>query len=209
MANDLAELRDRVEIQLRDTSNAIWTTTDLDDHIRHALQTVSLHAPQRLAKTVNCTATREYTISSSVATGVLEIQDVWYPYNATTPEHPPYKPCWKVINGTLYLETPNLPTTAEKMRVFYTLAQTLKDLDAALATTLDPATYRATVNLAAAYAALAYAAGTINTATASGWTPRQLLEWSQARLQAALDELRTLDSRDNARNDTRITWPLQ
>lgn len=207
MANDLAEVTDRVELDLRDDSNTIWTTAQLTGHIRHALTVLSQQVPQRLAKVVACTATREYVISTAIG-AALEISDVWYPWVALAPTYPPPRVPWEIINGTLYLRTDQMPTATETFRAFYTLPHTLKDLDGASVTSFDAQFKQAVVTLATAYAAESYAAGTINTVTASGWTPRQLADWSANRKALADAEIQALITREIRLQDTRTYWDL-
>ena len=209
MANDLAEVLLAVQTDLRDTGEAIWSDAEITEHIRHALRVYSQLNPQRLSKSVACTATREYSIATAVAADLIDITDVWYPYESGDPAHPPERPGWEILGGgILYLHSDDLPTADDHLRVFYTAPHTLKDLDAATATTLEVAGKQAVQLLAQAFAAQSYAASAINTVTASGWTPRHLQEWADARLKQAEAELARIVEREIRKQDTRTHWEL-
>jgi hypothetical protein len=210
MSNDLAEVLLAVQTDLRDTGEAIWSDTEITEHIRHAMRVYSELNPQHLAKKVDCTATREYSIASAIAADVINITDLWYPYDSSEPAFPPERPTWEILGGgILYIHTDDLPSTAEDLRVFYTAPHTLDDLDSASATTLDVAGKQAVQLLAEAYAAQSYAASAINTVTVSGWTPRQLQAWADARLKLAEAEIARIIEREIRKQDTRTHWELE
>ncbi len=205
----LAELRDTIEADLKDSGNAIWSTAELDHHIRHALRAYSAVDPQRLAAVVACTVDeREYALSD-ISGALIDVTDVWFPYDAAAPEYPPRRPPWSLLNGALYLEAVLAPEAGESLRVFYTAPHTLSGLDSASATTLDAAGEQVVALLAEAYAAFQYGASTINTVTASGWTPRHLREWAADRLALAQQELESIRTRRIRQQDTRTHWPLE
>lgn len=204
----LTELRDTIEADLKDSGNVLWSTAELDHHIRHALRAYSAVDPQRQAAVVACSADeREYALSD-ISGVLIDVTDVWFPWDAAAPEHPPRRPPWSLVNGALYLESARAPEAGEHLRLFYTAPHTLSGLDSATATTLDAAGEQVVVLFAEAYAAWQYGASTINTVTVSSWTPRHLREWASERLALAQQELERIRTRRIRQQDTRTHWEL-
>ncbi|NLG26999.1 MAG: hypothetical protein GX557_03760 [Chloroflexi bacterium] len=204
----LSELRDTIEADLRDSGNTLWSTSELDQHIRHALRVYSQADPRCLSATVACTAgEREYALTS-VSGALIEVLDVWYPWDSTAPAYPPPRPPWSLVGSAILLETARAPEAGEHLRVFYSAPHTLSGLDSATTTTLDASGEQAVALLAEAWAVYQYAATSINTVTVSGDTPRHLQEWAGARLALAQHELECIRLCRIRQQDARTAWAL-
>jgi len=207
-ATTLANIRDRVEADLMDSGNATWSTAELDAHIRRALIRYSQINPQRKAGNLSSSdGVREYALSS--LTGLQEVTHVWFPYDDSDPEYPPNLPAWSTPHdGYLRLEVADEPSGAatEKIRVFYTLLQTLKDLDGATDTTLDAEAEQLIVIGAAAYAAEQLAQARMASVNASEHAPLRWMQWAADRLQRFEDALAILQARIALSQDPRVTW---
>jgi hypothetical protein len=202
----LATLRDRVEADLRDTSNSEWTTGEIDAHIRTALRRFSLVSPQQLDTTMDAVDDqREYDFSST--SNVIEVFDVWYPYDSSDPDHPPNRPHWYLVKDDhIYLDSDDAPDDTYDLRIFYTAEHTIEDLDSATATTLSLQGENAVVLGATAYAAQQLAQDVINSVTVSQWTPRQIHEWAMSRMKAFNSVLDDIRRRAIISQDARVSW---
>ena len=180
--SNLAALRDRVESLLKDASNDRWTTDELDDAIRQALERTSERRPQELVTTLTFSQDgREISLSS--VSDLLRPLRVWWPYTASDPEYPPCWVPWELHGpDTLFLDVPEEPQTNDVLRLFYAAMHTIDDLDSAAATTLAADDEGILVIGAAGYAALARAAYVNEAVTRSGKTPDHWRAWAEARL---------------------------
>lgn len=181
----LAEIRDAIEYDLKDTANALWSADELDEHIRRALRLINRIAPRRLSTTLPSVAAQyEYDLSSIA--GLLAVVDVWYPYDAGDPQYPPTRPRWTLIAEDLLLLWDCDPSgdSADAIRIFYTVEHTIAGLDGAGSTTLDAQQEQLIILAATAYAAQQMAQYSIGRVTVSGWTPTQYLRWAQERVSA-------------------------
>lgn len=154
MATTLAALRDRVEVILADSSNAIFATGDVDEAIRTALHSYSAASPRKRITTLTLTTdTRE--ISTSTITDIIAVEEVWVPYDSTDPEFPPYRRpfrFWK-DSAILYILSQYKPATSDVVRIFYAALHTLNGLDSASATTVPDEHVSVLAQGAAGYAA--------------------------------------------------------
>ena len=135
-SNNLATIRDRVEARLQDATNARWSTDDLDEAIRTALEQYSKYKPNHALGTIALSsAGREIDISS--LTGCLQVEDVWWDYDSSSPGYPPNYRQFEVWPGDLlYIDDREEPESGDTVRVWYTKMHTIEDLDSATATTL-------------------------------------------------------------------------
>jgi len=135
-SSNLANIRDRVEARLQDATNARWTTGDLDEAIRTALEQYSKYRPQRVIGTVTLSADgREVDISS--LTDLLRVEKVWWDYDNSDPSYPPNYRQFEVWPGDiLYIDDREEPASGDTVRVWYTKLHTIEDLDSATATTV-------------------------------------------------------------------------
>jgi hypothetical protein len=207
----LAGLIDLVEEELKDASNATWSVAEITSHLRRALHTINRYSPRRISHTILSVADqREYALSThSELAGILEVIDVWYPYDPLSPEDSPARQPWSTpIDDTIRIDGP-APSgaTDEQIRVLASAVHTIDDLDSAATTTLSGRLEDCAVQLASGYAALQAAAGTINTVTTSSWTPKQYRDWGEERIAAGIRILTEIQHNRDAIADTRITLP--
>jgi hypothetical protein len=132
----LTTLRDRVEARLQDATNARWSTDDLDEAIRTALEQYSKYNPDHKLTTVNVSAAgREIDVSG--ISDVLQIEKVWWDYDSSDPTYPPNFRQFEVWPGdVLYIDDRDEPQNGDVVRIWYTALHTLEDLDSATATTI-------------------------------------------------------------------------
>jgi hypothetical protein len=135
MTATLATLRDRVELILADSGNAIWSTDDIDEGIRQALHEYSKVRPLRAISTLSISSTGREVDASSL-TGILGVQEIWCTYTSSDPEFPPNRRAFTYWpdEQTIYVHDDYEPTSGDTMRVFFTKLQTLNGLDSATAT---------------------------------------------------------------------------
>jgi len=183
LAKALADLILLVQGELKDTGEVSWSDAEITDHLRSCLIAYSQVNPRKVAANITALAdTREYSLSSYA--GLMEVVDVWFPYDTTDPAYPPNRPAWSLpASLTLSLDVVDDPSgaTDEKIRLFYTALHTIKDLDSAAATTLSDQGALLVVAGAAAKAAMQLAQSVIGTVTVSSWTPRHFKDWADAR----------------------------
>lgn len=134
-SQDLAALRDRVEARLQDSGNLRWSTDDVDEGIRTALQQYSRRHPDHGISTITLSAAgRE--ISISTITDLIRVEKVWWDYDSSTPGYPPVWRQFEVWPGSLlYIDDAEEPASGDNVRIWYSKRQTIEDLDSATATT--------------------------------------------------------------------------
>jgi hypothetical protein len=185
MSATLTTLRDRVEVMLADTSNAIWSADALAEALRQALHEYSKAArPLQAIGTVTLSADgREFSIST--LTGLLAVLSVWLPYTAADPEDPPeYRGFTHWYDAQkLYVVGGDEPQSGDVARVFYTKLQTLSGLDSATATTFpdDDETLLATG--ACGFAATSRAVDLVERVTLDRLSSQQIRAWGLSKLQ--------------------------
>jgi hypothetical protein len=190
MPTTLTTLRDRVELILADSSNAIFSTGDVDEAIRRALHDYSAVNPYRKIGTITLAADgRE--IATSTLTGIIDVAEVWCPYDSSDPEFPPYRRpfrFWKDI-AKLYVIGSYEPQSADVVRVFYTALHTLNGLDSETSTTL-PAEHDSIVALGASgYAAQSRALDISEQISVDRDTANRLKDWAELQLHRFADAL--------------------
>lgn len=203
----LSALIGRVALELGDAEHAIWSEEALTEHLRRALEAYSRVDPRRLDIVIQAEAgQREYPLQGLGA--FIEITDLWYPYDANAPQHPPQRPEWALIlSKTFYLGVSEAPSGAESIRLFYTAPHTIEGLDGATATTLDADGEGIAILGAAAYAVEARAQGLMGAVTISTETPSQCLAWAEARMRRFAQALQEVRQRRMAIADARV--PLE
>ncbi len=209
----LPELIDLVELDLRDSANAVWTPDELAQHVRRALRGVDQVAPRRVAAVIDAQAgVREYPLTA--LSGLIQVLDVWFPYLPDAPSGQEYangaappRPPWELIaDDTLLLMVDDAPQAGQALRVFYTVGHTLEGLDGADVTTLSWRALHAVELGATAYAAYQHAQDVIGEVTPSSWTPRQLLEWAEERMLLYQMTLQNLRRAGILMQDPRVVW---
>jgi hypothetical protein len=171
---NLAAIRDLVRKDLHDTDDSAyrWDDAQLDRHIGHALDDLSLHAPRQLSATMTTTAGSR-DLSLSEFEGLIEVERVEFPAGF----YPPCTVGFQRWGDTLSLQVERLPA-GEDARLVYTGRHTL---DATSSTV--PAELESTLAMgAAAFAVLERAAFTPEQLNTGGDTvPGQLFAWAKAR----------------------------
>ena len=173
---DLAEMRARVRLDLRDPDGGRWDDPTLDRHIERAVEELSLAAPREVvAELTTAAGSRELDLAGLQAW--ISIEAVEYPAGLYPPSLVPFS----IWGDTLTLEIRTTPADAEAVRIRYSAAHTLD----AVGTSLPPAVHDLVATGAAAYAAIEWASYATNRVNAGGddvW--RRYLSWGQDRLAA-------------------------
>jgi hypothetical protein len=196
----LTTLRDRVEQLLLDTANAIWSTGVLDEAIRQALHEYSKANQYHAIGTITLSA-RGYELDISSLTGLLDVQRVWLPYTAASPENPPN---WRRFEfwrdpQKLFFIDEDEPQSGQVCRVFYTKLQTLNGLDSAASTTF-PADDDSVLTIGGAgFAASSRSVDTMEKVTLDRLTSQQLRAWGLGKLQEFRAALNTVARRESLR----------
>ena len=130
-------LRGRMQTLLQDAGGALWDETALDEGLRLALEEYSRNRPQKAVGTLTGTAGREQPLSA--LTGLLDVEMVWFPYNAS--DYPPNWCDFSLLEnaGTfaLLLDCVTAPTAGDVIRVFFNKQQTLNGIAGAATTTFS------------------------------------------------------------------------
>lgn len=196
---DLTDLDTVVAAMLQDSSYHAFTATEIDAGIRLALAAYSQVQPYETETVITLTAAGREIALSSLAdlTGITGVLDVWWPFSSTTEIWPPNK-----VTGfrswldagmlTLHLNTryASQPQVGDKVRLWWTKANTINTLDSASATTLT-AEGKAIVALGAAgYASVS---GALDRAEVLD--RETLRKWGDARLKEFQDKLEIIRSK--------------
>ena len=187
--SDLAALRDRVEQTLLDTGNAIWATGAIDEALRTALHQYSEHNPQNIETYITLGADgREISLSS--LTGLLNVIEVWWPYDHTEEVWPPnkvkgFRIFWDAGVPMLLLDSVDAdqPESGDEVRIFYSAKQEIDDLDSATATTV-PAPHETWLVIGAAgHAAMSRALDLMETAGTDMYAIGLMATWGRSKLR--------------------------
>ncbi len=218
MATNLATVRDRVEALLTDSGNSDWTTAELDQALRLALDELSQVCPARYNYVFDAVDdTYEYDLDSIFAAAALdvaqieEVTEVWYPYLSTDDTYKlPHPVQWRMVTWMkLLLEPDSLggdPDGDYDIRIFYNRRQQLDDLDSATATTLNAAEVGCLIMGAAGYAAIAKARYLANRVVTGENAYKALHEWGKSRVAEFKQRAYQLGQYDSAGEDARIGW---
>lgn len=143
--SNLAELRDRVEALLMDTSNAIWDTGTIDEAMRQALDEYTAVFPLTMETVITLPGDGREIALNNLA-GLIEVQEVWWPYDsaAATETWPPnkvrgWRVYWDDAQPVLFLEVRggSQPQQNDELRIWYSKRHTIQDLDSADCTTIQ------------------------------------------------------------------------
>lgn len=203
----LTELIDRVEIELRDTTNQVWSTDDLTAAIRRALHELSHFLPRRIPTTLSTTE-GERSYSLATLTDLVAVYDIIYPYDADDPTWPPPRPRWRSDTDdqfTLLIDdAPEAGT--DNILIRYTALHTIEGLDSADTTTLDAQEEELLVIGAASVAAQQEHLATIGKVTVSERTPAQWKAWGEARYRYFQESVQRLARARSLAEDPRVPW---
>lgn len=209
-AKTLAALRDVVEADLTDASNATWSTDEIDRAIRRALFRYSEVRPQQVIGTLDAAASREYSLST--LTGLVDVQRVWFPYDSTDPVHPPAFVEFELWddNTVLYLDVDDCPAVGDDpLRVFYTKAHTLNGLDSESSSTYFVEDEEVLVLGATAFAAVQRTRYVVDTVNPSVETPDNWKLWGNARMREFESELERVGRKVSRHFDSRVGVDLE
>lgn len=173
----LATLRDRVELLLQDSGNAIYSANDVDAAIRLALAKVNEKRPREVWDAVDA-ETREFDVSALSVLDPAAIVQVWFPYDSTDTNAEPEWVEFEVLdyNDTLYVRLigGEEPAAGDIARVVFQRPHTLNGLDSASDTTFYQTMEAPLAKGAAAYALTARSGGNSEDETLAGTaTPNQ------------------------------------
>lgn len=189
--SNLAAIRDRVEQQLVDTGNAIWSTGLIDEGLRQALAEFSLALPVHQITTLTLSSDT-YELDISTISGLLDVDRLWLPYTAASPENPPNWigfDHWR-DNDILYLGEYQ-GQSGDVARIFYTAVQTIEDLDSATSTTLTALQESILVNGGAGFAATSRSLDLQEQVTLGTRVTKEIQTWGERRLQSFRGQVST------------------
>lgn len=199
MPSTLAQFRTRIAARLVDASNAIWTTATLDEALLTALHDYSRVSPNTTEKVITLPgAGREIALDS--LTGLLDVSEVWWPYDSTGDEvWPPnrvagFRLWWDLGDPVLFLDTAasDQPQLDDELRIWYTLLHVIQNLDGGTYTSVRLDHESGLVTGAAAYAALSETIDTAGSVHIDPDETKTLQAWGKARLDEFKEWLETL-----------------
>lgn len=210
----LTTLRDRIELILQDSGNAIWATGDLDEALTHALEQYSRYRPNHAIHDLTLSADgREVDISG--ITGLIRVERVWWDYDSSDPSHPPNWRHFEVWPGSiLFINDPTAPSSGDHVRVWHTKEHTINGLASATATTIPVDDESFLLNGAAAFAARFRAIEIAEDANVDQDVFERLMEWARKAMSEFTEGLRRRYKRghvfdfDQDDLDEAIRWAL-
>jgi hypothetical protein len=186
----LTQLIDRVEVALLDATNTHFSVDTITQGLRQALREYSLVRPQEGETVLTLPAAgREIALSS--ITGLLEVTDVWWPYDtlATSETWPPnrvrgWRTWWDDAQPVLFLTRfdGEQPQADDEVRIWYVKQQTIENLDSGSVTTLPTAHEEILVNGAAGFAAMSNAVDMINTVNTDVFMVGLMGTWGKTKI---------------------------
>ncbi len=174
-----------------DVVNAQWSSEDLEQHLQHALEALSLVLPRQIKSTLTTTAgSRDIDISSLQHR--IGIEAVEYP----TGIYPPAYVAYSTWGDTLTLLTDAAPAGSESVAIYWRALHTIDPSGATLPSWAE----RLIVEGAAGYAALEWASHATNRINVGGdQTWEHYLEWGKQRLTAFHEALAAQQRRGGVR----------
>jgi len=198
--SNLAEIRDRVELLLVDTANAIYPAALIDEAIRLALDQYNLVNPLG-AETVITLPGDGREIALEALSGLLYVLEVWWPYDSSAASEtwPPnkvqgFRLWWDDARPVLFLDIPDgaQPRMGDELRIWYARRQTIENLDSASITSLRGDHESLIVLGAAGHAAMSRAADLIEIAGTDLYQVGVLATWGNKKLREYAQELARL-----------------
>jgi hypothetical protein len=224
----LAQYRTRIGARLLDASNAVYSTTTLDEALKTALDDYSAALPATSETVITLPgAGREIALSG--VSGLIQVLDVWWPYDSDADDAnawPPnqaagFRVWWDDGSPVLFLaakasrSTPASagagPQTGDELRLWYTKVHTIQDLDSAAATTVFAHHESQLVTGAAGYAAASEHMDQVGTVRLDPRESQDLASWAALRLKEFrdwLDTLRTGPGPAGSANPFGPGWPM-
>ena len=185
----LSEVRERVRQDLSDTEAERWPDEQLDRHIEHALNELSLSIPQELSEAM-ATAEGSRDLAVDGLAGLIEVEAIEFPIG----DFPPTYIGFGSWGGTLSLHLEPEPDGSD-VKVYYTALHTLDDEES----TLPDQIVDVLVTGASAYAALELASGTTERLNLDAAATEKYAAWSRARLTAFRQLLHTYGRKNRVR----------
>jgi len=140
MVKTLSNIRDDVELILEDTTNTIFTTTNIDKQIEFALKEIVNYVP-RIVREKRLVTSGSREIDTTNIANLSRVIEAEYPIS----EYPPNKHNVLVIDDScIALDIYNAPTASDAVYLFCEKVHTLVD---------KPSTLTGAVNFSAGYAA--------------------------------------------------------
>jgi len=147
---NLAELRSVVRRELHDEEPGSyqWSNVELDRHVQHAVNELSLFVPLEATAVLTTSASRNLSVSG--VSGLVRVEAVEYPVD----RYPPLFAPFSLWGQTLTLLVEKSPISGESARLYYVKGHSVTGSGSTVPSHLEE-----TVALgAAAYAALEWAA---------------------------------------------------
>ncbi len=197
----LAAIRDRVEVMLQDTGNAIWDSGVIDEGLRQALDQYNSVNPLHM-ETVITLPGDGHEIALSGITGLMDVLDVWWPYDsaAASETWPPnrvrgWRLWWDDAQPVIILEIADSdePQTDQEIRVWYSKRQTIQDLDSADITSLRGDHESLIILGGAGHAAMSRTVDLVETAGTDLYQVGLLGTWGQRKLREFQATIRKLE----------------
>ncbi len=184
-------------VQLGDEAGDRFNSTLLDESLRQTLAVYSQTAPRLLSGTLTLSGAGQMQ-SLAALSGLMEVVEVVFPYNAAASLYRPYAQPWQFTwrdgSPTLWLGGHPVPQAGEVLHVTYTAAHTISGLDGAAVSTL-PADHEGWISSGAA--SQAANARALRLVEAHGSRTGEAEKWLacaallEKRFQAFLDGLRS------------------
>ena len=184
----LAQLEARLAARLVDAGNAVFAASTLEEALRAALSDYTGAAPLTMEAVLVLPGDgREIALSD--LSGLSGVTDVWWPFDTGAETWPPnrvrgYRVWWDDAQPVLFLENvaSGQPRGGDELRLWYTRAHTLANLDGGALTTVPAHHESALVTGAAGYAALSENLDQIGAIHLDPTETEALRQWGTARL---------------------------
>jgi hypothetical protein len=217
MSAALAAIRDRVELMLQDTGNAIWDADTIDEALRQALNQYNLVNPLHMENVITLPGNgREIALSG--LSGLLYVLDVWWPYDsdATSETWPPnrvrgWRVWWDDNQPVLFLEITDgaQPKTDEEVRIWYAKRQTIENLDSGSTTTIRGDHESVIVLGAAGHAAMSRTVDLVEVANTDLFQVGLLGTWGQRKIREFNSYLKAIQREETRRGPSWLAgWAL-
>ena len=190
---DLSIMRTRVRRDLHDedTANLRWTDAELDRHIDHAVNELSMAVPRLQTTTLTTTAgSRDLSLTS--ITNLVHAEAPEYP----TGKYPPVYVPFSIWEDTLTLLVDQAPGVGENVKLYYGAIHTLD----ATTSTIPPQLEEVVAAGGEGYASLewsSFASNRVNIGGEDTW--QHYLIWGQDRLSYFHRKLASLSRRGSLR----------
>lgn len=207
MAFTAMDTLERVERMLNDTSNAIWDRTWLEEAMRQALLEYSHINPYEQITTLTLSSST-YELDVSSISDLVDVTEVWSPYTASNPEHPPNRVAFRFWrDNNIVFSIDRQFSNGDVARVFYHKLHTLKDLDAETTTTVDPMDEVLIAIGTAGHAATSRAIDLTEKVSVGQFAAQQVRAWGLSKLQEYRAGLNAVSRRLSLREPSRVTLP--